>query len=153
MNSLTSKRNIAYEQKTHRNSLQVEIDKIETNTDEVESKLDSVIANTNNLLYSGIVNFTHSATETLSTPSIDITNSSKMYTFHWIGTTDSTHLDFTIHASNDNITFFPLASALFLKTGTSIECSYKMPFRYHKLTVINSHSSIAATSLHYSARH
>ena len=152
MNSLTSKRNHAYRQKQNLQNLTLDIDKIETNTDEVENKLSSVITNTENLLYSGIVNFTHAASETLSTPSIDITSSSKIFNFQWIGTTDSSHLEFTIHASNNGVDFFPIPSALFLKTGSNLECSYPMPFRYHKLTVVNTHASTASTSLQYAAR-
>tara|TARA_R110001592_G_scaffold147315_1_gene371770 strand:- start:441 stop:902 length:462 start_codon:yes stop_codon:yes gene_type:complete len=152
MNSLSSKRFHAYEKKNTNNNIKIKLDNISENTDDIESKLDTIIASTNTNVFYGNIGFTFVSLQTLSTPVIDIGVNSKTYNFSWVGIDNSSHLNYSIEISIDNVTFYTLPSALFLSTGTNVEGSYSMPFQYHKLVISNSHSSTAIASLAYSGR-
>ena len=152
MSSLSQKRFVAYQNKTLHKSHENELDQIESNTDEVETKLDSVIENTAIDSYSGSISFSFTGTETLYTPVLDLGVKSKCYNFAWVGVESSSNFDYTIEVSSDNITFYPYPASVFLRSGSNVSTNYSIPFRYHKLKIIHSHSSTQTVNLQYSGR-
>lgn len=153
MTTLTSKRKFHYENKHPNTSLG--LSQIDLNTDELESKLDTIIANTNHdTLVNGAYNFTIIAQAVAETPVINISAESGQYMFQWAGTESSTNLDYTIWTSTDNITFYPLPSALAVKTNGYVSIEYNMMFQYHKLKITNTHASQSSSvTIVYSGRH
>lgn len=155
MTSLSQKRASAYHHSLGGSSQNSSLGQINLNTDELETKMDTIIANTNHdTLVNGEYNFTILATETSETPSIDIGDQSGQYMFQFAGTESSTNLDYTIWTSTDNITFYPLPSAVAVKTNGYISLEYNMMFQYHKLKIENTHASqTSSVTLVYSGRH
>lgn len=122
--------------------------------DEVEPKLDSIISNTNYNSLSGTMASTIAAGGVSTSSIIDIGINSGIYKFHWTGTESNQNVKYVIHISNDNITFHPYHSAVALKINGYISIEYKCVFKYHKLTVTNTHASQATTiDLIFSGRH
>ena len=154
MTSLTEKRKASYHHSIAHTANQ-SLSNINLNTDELETKMDIIIANTNHdTLVNGEYNFTILATESAETPSIDIGEQSGQYMFQFAGTESSTNLDYTIWTSTDNITFYPLPSAVAVKTNGYVSLEYNMMFQYHKLKIENTHASQTNTvTLVYSGRH
>ena len=144
MNSLTQKRLVSYNNRPEFG--------IDSNTDDTGDQLDNLIKYTTTA-FSGIINYSLAILVTQSTPVIDIGVQGQLYTFIWLGTKDSTYLNYSVEASSDNVTFFPYIRAVFTQTATTVETHYLMPFRYHKVTVFNNNASTAAnTNLHYAGR-
>ena len=131
------------------------LQKINYNTDELEAKLDAIIANTNHdTLVNGAYNFTILAQAVAETPVINISAESGQYMFQWAGNESSTNLEYTIWTSTDNITFYPLPSALAVKTNGYVAIEYNMMFQYHKLKITNTHASHSSSlTIVYSGRH
>tara|TARA_R110000764_G_scaffold33011_7_gene74157 strand:+ start:684 stop:1148 length:465 start_codon:yes stop_codon:yes gene_type:complete len=154
MTSLTEKRKASYHHSIAHIGNQ-SLNDINLNTDELETKMDIIIANTNHdTLVNGEYNFTILATESAEIPSIDIGSQSGQYMFQFAGTESSTNLDYTIWTSTDNITFYPLPSAVAVKTNGYVSLEYNMMFQYHKLKIENTHASQTNTvTLVYSGRH
>ena len=177
MNSLTTKRFVQYQSKFsdphHSDDVEPKLDSLITNTSttntnitNTNTKLDTIytnITNTNTKLdsltqfisssISGVLTLAIPIVATQYSSVIDIGVQSQLYTFIWLGTKDSTYLNYSIEASSDNITYFPYTRAVFTETPTSLETHYLMPFRYHKLKVFNNNASTAAnTNLHYGGR-
>ncbi len=154
MPSLSEKRLLHYANRhnTHSNK---ELSDINLNTDELEAKLDTIIANTNHdTLVNGEYNFTILAGVTVETPVINIGSQSGQYIFQFAGTESTTNLDYTIWTSTDNITFYPWPSAVAVKTNGYVALEYNMMFQYHKLKIENTHASQTATvTVVYSGRH
>ena len=152
MSTLSQKRYVAYQNKTLHKTHENELDQIETNTDELETKLDSVIVNTAIDSYSGSTSLAFTTSETLYTPVIDLGIKSKCYNFAWVGVESSHNFDYTIEVSTDNVTFYPYPSSVFLRSGSNVSTNYSIPFRYHKVKIVHSHSSSQTVNLSYSGR-
>jgi len=154
MPTLSEKRLLHYANRhnTHSNT---ELSDINLNTDELEAKLDTIISNTNHdTLVNGEYNFTILAGITAETPVINIGAQSGQYIFQFAGTESTTNLDYTIWTSTDNITFYPLPSAVAVKTNGYVALEYNMMFQYHKLKIENTHASQTSTvTVVYSGRH
>jgi len=156
MTSLSEKRYIARLNKSkHEDRDTVNMENVNLNTDELETKLDTIIENTNHdTLVNGEYNFTLIGSAEGETPVIDIGNQSGQYLFQWAGTESTTNLEYTIWTSTDNITFYPLPNALAVKTNGYISMQYEMMFQYHKLKILNTHASQSASvTVVYSGRH
>ena len=170
MNSLTSKRFVQYQNRfsnhndgdelepkldtliTSTNTTNTKLDLTNTNITSTNTKLDSLTQFTSSSI-SGVLTLSLPILSTQYSPVIDIGAQSQLYTFIWLGTKDSTYLNYSIQVSSDNITYFPYTRAVFTETATSLETHYLMPFRYHKLTVFNNNASTAAnTNIHYAGR-
>ena len=155
MSTLSEKRKFIYEARHSHNDTNLTLENIDMNTDELEQKLDTIISNTNhNTLINGEYNFTILAGVTVETPVINIGPQSGQYLFQFAGTESSTNLDYTIWTSTDNITFFPLPSAVAVKTNGYVALEYNIMFQYHKLKIENTHQSQTSTvTVVYSGRH
>ena len=155
MSTLSEKRKFIYEARHSHNDTNLTLENIDMNTDELEQKLDTIISNTNhNTLINGEYNFTILAGVTVETPVINIGSQSGQYLFQFAGTESSTNLDYTIWTSTDNVTFYPLPSAVAVKINGYVALEYNMMFQYHKLLIENTHPSITSTvTVVYSGRH
>tara|TARA_R110001606_G_scaffold374625_1_gene532531 strand:+ start:8976 stop:9443 length:468 start_codon:yes stop_codon:yes gene_type:complete len=155
MSTLSEKRKFYYEARHSHNETNLTLGAIDLNTDELETKLDTIIANTNHdTLVNGEFNFTLVGSATGETPAVNIGSQSGQYIFQWAGTETSTNLEYTIWTSTDNVTYYPLPSAVAVKTNGYISLQYDMVFQYHKLKIVNTHHSQSSSiTLVYSGRH
>ncbi len=155
MSTLSEKRKFHYEARHSHNETNLTLGNIDMNTDDLETKLDTIIENTNHdTLVNGEYNFTITAGATSETPAVDIGSQSGQYMFQWSGTESTTNLDYTIWTSTDNITYYPMPSAVAVKINGYIAIEYNMMFQYHKLKIENTHASQSATvTVVYSGRH
>ena len=112
MTTLSEKRLAQFQNKIH---LQVG-QALDDNTDEVETKLDSIIANTANNSVFGSVVKANTAGEVSSTPSVDFGANSSLMNVQFVGTTSHSHYDMEILVSNDDLNYFVLNSAVLYKT-------------------------------------
>jgi len=155
MSTLSEKRKFYYEARHSHNETNLTLGNIDLNTEGLETKLDTIIANTNHdTLVNGEYNFTLVGGGTGETPAVNIGAESGQYIFQWAGTETSTNLEYTIWTSTDNVTYYPLPSAVAVKTNGYIALQYDMVFQYHKLIIVNtSPSQSSSITLVYSGRH
>ena len=149
MTTLSEKRLAQFQNKIH---LQVG-QALDDNTDEVETKLDSIIANTAKNSVFGSVVKSNTAGEVSSTPSVDFGANSSLMNVQFVGTTSHSHYDMEILVSNDDSNYFVLNSAVLILLTSKFTISYQSSFRYTKLRITNTHgSSSLTTDLIYSAK-
>tara|TARA_R110000787_G_scaffold92129_2_gene193951 strand:- start:367 stop:834 length:468 start_codon:yes stop_codon:yes gene_type:complete len=155
MSTLSEKRAFYYHNQHNQPNSRVALENIQLNSDEVEGFLSEIVVNTNHAAITTdtpfVFNFVGSGTQETSV--IDITAASGIYKFHWTGTESSQQLTYVVWVSSDNITFYPFASALFLKINGFVSCEFDTVFRYHKVIVTNNTGAAQTTTLIYAGRH
>ena len=142
MTSLTTKRRLAYEHsRTPLPNINLDASAINLNTDELESKLDTLNVNT-------IANeFTLSYASTIAAAAIDLSSSIDFGTslnrhhVQIVATTTNTNTDCILQVSSDNVTYFDLAQFSIPTIGTKISGIGDVNFRYLRVATTNSHSS------------
>ena len=154
MSSLTEKRRIHYEHSLSHNSTNISLGDIETNTDDLEAKLDVVIANTSHNEFTGSsVGFVVAghATSTVI-PVVDLGSASAAHKVNVVGTTTHNNIDVVLQVSSDNVTYYDLPNITISTIGTNISGIGDLCFRYFKINVTDNTGSPITINLEYSAK-
>ena len=154
MSSLTEKRRFHYEHNLSHNSTNVTLGDIETNTDDLEAKLDVVIANTSHNEYTGsnigIVVGGHATSIVI--PTVDLGSASAPHKVNIVGTTTHNNIDVILQVSSDNITYYDLPNITISTIGTNISGIGTLCFRYFKVNVTDNTGSPITVNIEYSAK-
>ena len=154
MTTLSQKRQIHYEHQLAHNGMNVTLGEIETNTDDLEAKMDTVIANTSRNEFTGnntgLVIAGH-ATET-AIASVDLGSSSAPHKINIVGTTTQNNIDVILQVSNDNITFYDLPNITISTIGTKISGIGDICFRYFKVNITDNTGSPVTINLEYAVK-
>lgn len=154
MSSLTDKRRIHYANSLTHNNTNISLGDIETNTDDLEAKMDSVILNTNHNSYTGSnigLSVAASTTATAIT-AVDLGASSAPHKVNIVGTTSNTDIDVVLQVSNDNVTYYDLSNVLISTIGLKISGVGDICFRYIKVNVTNNTGSPVTINLEYAVK-
>ena len=152
MPSLSEKRLLHYANKFNHHS-NTELGAINLNTDELESKLDSVIINTNHNQYSGSSTtvITGHATSTTIT-SVDLGVSSALHKLQVVGTTSHSNIDNVIQVSNNNSDWFDLTHLAVPIVGTKFSAMGNICFRYFRMETTDNTGSPITVVVEYSVK-
>jgi len=154
MSSLTEKRRIHYEHSLSHNSTNISLGDIETNTDDLEVKMDSVIANTSHNEFTGsAIGFVVAghATSTVI-PVVDLGSASAPHKINIVGTTTHNNIDVVLQVSNDNVTYYDLPNITISTIGTNISGIGDLCFRYFKVNITDNTGSPVTVSLEYAVK-
>ena len=154
MTTFTEKRRIHYLNTLSHNNTNVSLGDIETNTDDLEAKMDTVIANTSRNEYSGSnIGQAISASATVDViTAVDLGVSSAPHKIQLVGTTTNTNIDVALHVSNDNVTYYDLIQVPISTLGTKIYGGGDICFRYFKVKVTDNSGSPVTINLEYSVK-
>ena len=141
MSTLAEKRKFSYETRHTHNKTNVTLGNIDLNTDQLETKLDSIIVNTNHNEFINNTTATIASSATTSTGSTDLQNSSAIHLLQIVGTTTNTNIDIKLKVSTDNVTYYEMPSILLSAIGTVLSGSGEINFRYYKIDITNNHGS------------
>lgn len=149
MTSLTEKRKASYHHSIAHIGNQ-SLSDINLNTDELETKMDTIISNISNNEFKGLSNtsIAGGATGTLIS-SVDLGSASSPHKINIVGTTTHTNIDCILQVSNDNITFYDLPHFINTVVGTKFSGIGDTCFRYVKLNGTNNTGSPVTISLEY----
>tara|TARA_R110000822_G_C15021683_1_gene463175 strand:- start:79 stop:546 length:468 start_codon:yes stop_codon:yes gene_type:complete len=152
MPSLSEKRLLHYANKFNHHSNH-ELGDINLNTDELETKLDSVIINTNHNQHSGSSNTTIAggATET-TIGSVDLGVSSALHKLQVVGTTTHSNVDNVIQVSNNNSDWFDLTHLAVPIVGTKFSAMGNICFRYFRMRTTDNTGSPITVVVEYSVK-
>ena len=114
---------------------------INLNTDDLEPKLDTLILNTAHNSYNTTLTTTLIGNSHTHSSTVDLGNTSFIHHIQVVGTTTTTHLDFTLQVSLDNVTFFDYTKILIHSVGTNITGAGDINFRYYRVLITNTHAS------------
>ena len=153
MSTLSERRKFIYEARHSHNDTNLTLGDIDVNTDEVETKLDSLITNTNHNSFSGYTStsIAGSATNTVIS-STDLGASSAPHKLQIVGTTTNTNIDNVIQVSNDNSNFYDLPSFVVSVVGTKLSGIGDICFRYFRMNTTNNTGSPITVVVEYSAK-
>jgi len=154
MSSLTDKRRIHYANSLTHNNTNISLGDIETNTDDLEAKMDSVILNTNHNSFTGSnigLSVAGGATATAIT-AVDLGASSAPHKVNIVGTTGHTDVDVVLQVSNDNVSYYDLSNVLISTIGLKISGVGDICFRYFKVNITNNTGSPVSVSLEYAVK-
>ena len=142
--SLTEKRKMDYQKRLHGN--------LDWNTNEIEPKLDSIIANTTHSVFcQELINRSINGGSTIYNAVLDIGVTDGPYTVQIAG--DETHaLNYTLHVSSDNITYYPYPLVVTNLNGY-ISSTFTMTFRYSYLGISNTTGTAQTVNIIQCARH
>ena len=153
MTSLTEKRAAAYHHLLGGSSHNSSLGQINLNTDELETKMDSIILNTNHHEYTGSSTTSIPASSTVNVISaVDLGSSSAPHKINIVGTTTNTNIDCIFQVSNDNITYYDLPHFINTVVGTKFSGIGDICFRYFKLNVKDNSGTPISVSLEYCAK-
>tara|TARA_R110000823_G_scaffold226032_1_gene353784 strand:- start:256 stop:723 length:468 start_codon:yes stop_codon:yes gene_type:complete len=152
MPSLSEKRLLHYanRQNAHSNT---ELSDINLNTDELETKLDTIISNTNHNQYSGsstTIIAGHSTETTI--PSVDLGSSSAVHKLQIVGTTTHSNIISLLEVSNDNINWFINPQFSLAIIGTTLSGIGDICFRYFRMKTTDNTGSPITIVVEYSAK-
>tara|TARA_R110002074_G_scaffold109327_2_gene235783 strand:- start:1134 stop:1601 length:468 start_codon:yes stop_codon:yes gene_type:complete len=136
MTSLTTKRRLAYEHSMNRlPNISLDATQINLNTDELETKLDTIINNTYANKYSLNYSTTIAGNATDRTTAIDFGTSLDIHKIQVVGTTTHNNTDCILEVSEDNITYYELSHHQITIVGTKISGSIDINFRYCRVAI------------------
>ena len=142
--SLTEKRKIHYQKQSTGN--------IDFNTNEIEPKLDQVIANTaHSVLCQELVSQSIPGSGSYNMSVLDIGIDDGTYTVQVAGS-ENHALGYTLYVSSDNITFFPYPIVVTTLNGF-ISSTFSLTFRYSYLNISNPTGVDKTASIIICARH
>lgn len=149
MTSLTEKRKASYHHSIAHIGNQ-SLSDINLNTDELETKMDTIISNISNNEFKGLsnTNVAGGATGTLIS-AVDLGSGSSPHKINIVGTTTHTNIDCILQVSNDNITFYDLPHFINTVVGTKFSAIGDTCFRYVKLNGTNNTGSPVTIALEY----
>ena len=152
MPSLSEKRLLHYANRhnTHSNK---ELSDINLNTDELEAKLDTIIANTSHNEFTGsstTIVAPHSTDTTISV--VDLGAVSAPHKINIVGTSTHNNIDNIIQVSNDNITFFDLPQIAVSSIGTKISGIGDICFRYFRMKTTDNTGTPTTIVIEYSVK-
>lgn len=154
MSSLTEKRRIHYEHQLAHNNMNVTLGDIETNTDDLEAKMDTVISNTSHNEFTGSsigsVVGAHATITVIS--AVDLGSGSAPHKVNVVGTTSHNNIDVVLQVSNDNVTYYDLPNISISSIGTKISGIGDICFRYFKINVTDNTGSPVTVSIEYSVK-
>ena len=152
MPSLSEKRLLHYANKFNHHSNH-ELSNININTDEVETKLDTVIINTNHNQYSGSSNtvIAGHATET-TLASVDLGANSALHKLQVVGTTTHNNIDNVIQVSNNNSDWYDLTHLAVPIVGTKFSAMGNICFRYFRMRTTDNTGSPVTIVVEYSVK-
>lgn len=153
MSTLSERRKFIYEARNSHNETNLTLGDIDVNTDEVETKLDSLITNTNKNSFTGYSStvIAGHATETTIT-AIDLGASSAPHKLQIVGTTTHNNIDNVLQVSNDNITYYDLPSFVISVVGTKLSGVGDICFRYFRMKTTDNTGSPVTVVIEYSAK-
>ena len=147
MSTLAEKRKFIYEARHTHNKTNVTLGNIDLNTDQLETKLDSLIVNTNHNEYINSTTATIGAGATTSTSATDLQTSTSIHHLQIVGTTTNTNLDIKLKVSTDNVTYYEMPSISLTTIGTVLSGCGDLNFRYYKIDITNNHGSSVDVTL------
>ena len=152
MPSLSEKRLLHYANKFNHHS-DNELADINVNTDELETKLDTIISNTNHNQYSGsstTVIAGHTTETTIA--SVDLGASSALHKLQIVGTTTHSNITSLVEVSNDNINWFINPQFSIAIIGTTLSGIGDICFRYFRMKTTDNTGSPLTIVVEYSAK-
>ena len=153
MTSLSQKRAATYQHSLGGSSHNSSLGQINLNTDELETKMDSIILNTNHSEYTGSSTTSIPASSITNVISaVDLGSSSAPHKINIVGTTTNTNIDCIFQVSNDNITYYDLPHFVNTIVGTKFSGIGDICFRYFKLNVKDNSGTPISVSLEYCAK-
>ena len=154
MSSLTEKRRIHYEHSLSHNSTNISLGDIETNTDDLEVKMDSVIANTSHNEFTGssIGFVVPGLTTSTVIPVVDLGSASAAHKINIVGTTTHNNIDVVLQVSNDNVSYYDLSQINISSIGYKISGIGDICFRYFKVNITDNGGSPVTVSLEYAVK-
>ena len=152
MPSLSDKRLIHFANKYNHHS-NTELGHINVNTDELETKIDSVIVNTNHNQFSGSSTGPIAGSATSVTiASTDLGNSSAIHKLQVVGTTTNSNISNVIQVSSNNSDWFDLTTFVITVTGTKFSGCGDILFRYFRMNTTNNTGSPITVNIEHSAK-
>lgn len=154
MSSLTEKRRIHYEHQLAHNNMNVTLGDIETNTDDLEAKMDTVISNTSHNEFTGSsigLSVAGGATVTAIT-AVDLGSATAPHKVNIVGTSSHNNIDVVLQVSNDNVTYYDLSNITISIIGNKISGIGDICFRYFKINVTDNTGSPVTVSIEYSVK-
>tara|TARA_R110002153_G_scaffold184206_1_gene337394 strand:+ start:380 stop:847 length:468 start_codon:yes stop_codon:yes gene_type:complete len=153
MTSLTEKRAAAYHHSLGGTSHNSSLGQINLNTDELETKMDSVIVNTNHSEFTGTSTISISASSTANVISaVDLGSGTAPHKINIVGTTTDTNIECIFQVSNDNITYYDLPHFINTVVGTKFSGIGDICFRYFKLNVKDNSGTTITVVVEYCAK-
>lgn len=138
MTSLSEKRYIARLNKSkHEDRDAINMENVNLNTDELETKLDSIIINTNQNEYSSSHTTVIPASGSFTTASTDFGAVTDRHKIHTLGNLTSNLVNISMELSHDNVTFYKDHAFNFTILGNSFSCLGQTNFRYFRLKVVD----------------
>lgn len=137
MTSLSTKRQIAYHSSL--NSHHESANQINLNTDELESKMDTIISHTSNNTSSNHLTSTIVVGGTVTSSITNFSTSTDIHFCQVVGTTTNSDIDIQVLVSLDNITYYKLPQFNITTLGTLIYGSSDINFQYFKVRITNTH--------------
>jgi len=152
MPSLSDKRLVHFTNKYNQHA-NTELGNINVNTDELETKMDSVIVNTNHNQYSGSLSSVVGGSATIvSIASTDLGNSSAIHKLQVVGTTTHSNIDNVIQVSSNNSDWFDLTTFIITVTGTKFSGCGDILFRYFRMNTTNNTAGDVTVNIEHSAK-
>ena len=153
MSTLSEKRKFLYEVRNSHNETNLTLGDIDLNTDQLETKLDTLITNTNHNNYTGGTNTTIAggATET-TIASVDLGASSALHKLQVAGTTTHNNIDNVIQVSNDNTNWFDLTHLIVTTVGSKFSAMGNICFRYFRMRTSDNTGSPVTVVVQYSVK-
>ena len=150
MTSLSEKRSAAYHHSLHSSGHNSNLGQINLNTDELETKMDTIISNISNNEFKGVssASVAGGTTNTLIS-AVDLGSASSPHKINIVGTTTHSNIDCILQVSNDNITYYDLPQFIITVVGTKFSGIGDTCFRYVKLNVTNNTGSPVTVALEY----
>ena len=146
MTTLTSKRKFHYENKHPNTSLG--LSQIHLNTDELETKLDTIITNTYANKYSLTYNATIAGNSTDRTTAIDFGSALDIHKIQVIGNISiPSNIDCVFEVSEDNITYYELSHHQITVVGNKISGSIDINFRYCRVAITDNTGNAVTVNL------
>jgi len=152
MPSLSEKRLVHFANKFNQHSNN-ELGDINVNTDQVETKLDSVIVNTNHNQFSGSFSGSVAGSATsISIASTDLGNSSAIHKLQVVGTTTNSNIDNVLQVSSNNSDWYDLTTFVITITGTKFSGCGDILFRYFRMNTTNNTGSPITIAVEHSSK-
>jgi len=151
MPTLSEKRTLHYASRFSDHN-DFEVGAVNVNTDEVESKLDSVISNTSHSTFALSVGNTISASGSITTATTDFGLASPRVKVNYIGNCTSNSLNIIVEVSQNNVDFYPLHSFVFTQIGINFSCMGQTNFRYLRTKLTDTSGSSNTINLEMVAK-
>ena len=153
MSTLSEKRKFHYEARHSHNETNLTLDSINMNTDDLETKLDTIIVNTTHNSFTGSSNTIIAGNSTSTTiSSVDLGASSALQKLQVVGTTTHNNIDNVIQVSSDNINWFDLTHLIVTTVGTKFSAMGNICFRYFRMRTTDNTGSPVTVVVEYSVK-